>query len=274
MNLIVAVDDNWGIGKNGDLLASIPEDMEFFKMTTRNAILVMGYNTLLSFKNGRPLPGRLNVVITDIKDKRIDRTLTCNSLDELFSITKTFNSSDIFVIGGGYTYRQLLPYCDTAYITKMRKIWDADTFFPNLDQDSSWHIESESEMHSWKDIDFSFVKYKNSKPLKTYFTDNDSDMTAYFKKKKTVEIDYLIIDDEKAGQSYNDEFNKLLKAYFYPLCDGLCHSDLKDTYDISLEKYLKENGYIADMTSFDDLNKKYEYCSSAKALKQISCGDI
>lgn len=274
MNLIVAVDDNWGIGKNGDLLTSIPEDMEFFKTTTKNAILIMGYNTLLSFKNGRPLPGRLNIVIADIKDKRIDKTLTCNSLDELFSLIKTFRSSDVFVIGGGYTYRQLLPYCDTAYITKMRKTWDADTFFDDLDQSGSWHIESESEMHAWEGLEFSFVKYINKNPESTSFTGNDPDMSSYFKKKKTAEIRYLTIDDEKIRQLYENELKQLLSAYFHPLSSGLCYSDLNGKYDVSLERYLKENRYIADMSSFDELYDRYRSYSSSENIKQISPEDL
>ena len=129
MKLIVAVDEKWGIGKDGDLLKSIPDDMRFFREKTRSAVLVMGYNTLLSFPGSKPLPGRLNIVLADVEGLRIPGAVVCGSMSGLFELLKNFDSDEVYVIGGGSMYRQLLPYCDTAYITKMRFAGGADTFF-------------------------------------------------------------------------------------------------------------------------------------------------
>ena len=146
MKLIVAVDNNWGIGKDGDLLLSIPEDMKFFRETTRGKVLVMGYNTLLSFPGGKPLPGRLNLVLNNEPGCRVKGAVVCESIEQLFRLLGSFDGGDVFVIGGGSIYRQLLPWCDTAYITKMRFDGDADTFIPNLDEAEEWSVVSESEM--------------------------------------------------------------------------------------------------------------------------------
>ena len=136
MKLIVAVDERWGIGKDGDLLLSIPDDMRFFREMTRSAVLVMGYNTLISFPGSKPLPGRLNIVLNDAQGCRESGAVICRSLDQLFRFLNSFGSDEVFVIGGGSIYRQLLPYCNIAYITKMRFDGGADTFIPDLDQRS------------------------------------------------------------------------------------------------------------------------------------------
>lgn len=261
MKLIVAVDEKWGIGKAGDLLLSIPDDMRYFREKTRNAMLIMGYNTLLSFPNSKPLPGRLNIVLADIKDLKTDRTITVNSLDELFRTILSLNTDELYVIGGGFTYRQLLPYCDTAYITKMQFSGDADTFIPDLDKDDSWHIENESDTYEHEGIKYSFVTYKNSSPVNIDFNEYKADLAVYFKKKDDIEVKVPDVDGISKKDEYISELKKLIIAYFRPLYNGVNFSELKDDLnsgDASLEKILMDKYLIADADSFTKLYDRYK----------------
>jgi dihydrofolate reductase len=159
MNLIVAVDGNWNIGYQGGLLCKNPIDMKFFKETTTGKVVIMGNKTLESFKNSKPLPNRTNIVLSFDK-KEIDGCIVVNSVDELLEKIKDYKKEDLFVIGGGMTYRTLLPYCDTAYITKMKNTFEADTSFPNLDTDENWDLDEKSEDLNYEDIKFNFCTYK------------------------------------------------------------------------------------------------------------------
>ena len=108
MKLIVAVDQNWGIGKEGDLLTSIPDDMRFFRETTQRRVLVMGSKTLRSFKNSRPLPGRLNIVLTR-SEAKFGGAVSCRSVEQKKKQQSQFYSDDVMDIGGDIIYRQFLP---------------------------------------------------------------------------------------------------------------------------------------------------------------------
>lgn len=156
MDLIVAVDNQWGIGKNNDLLISIPEDMKFFRSTTMDSTIVMGRKTLESFPNGNPLKNRENIVLSknDI-DKNV---IVFHSIDDLLNYTK--NKEKVFVIGGGSIYKQLLPYCNKAYVTKIYKNFDATIHFPNLDELDEWQVVNIGEMKEWNGIQFQFVVYE------------------------------------------------------------------------------------------------------------------
>ena len=184
MKLIVAVDERWGIGKDGDLLLSIPDDMRFFREKTRDAVLVMGYNTLISFPGSKPLPGRLNIVLNDAHGCRVSGAVICRSLDQLFRFLSSFGSGEVFVIGGGSIYRQLLPYCDTAYITKMRFDGGADTFIPNLDTDENWSVVEEGEIKEYEGIAYSFVTYHNAAPERIVFAGAPTGAASVFKKRE------------------------------------------------------------------------------------------
>lgn len=164
MNLIVAVDKNWGIGCNNHLLVSLPPDMTFFKKMTMNKVVVMGRKTLESFPNGKPLPRRTNIVLTKNKDYNPDGAIVCHSVEELFETLNKWNSEDIFVIGGASIYQQLLPYCDTAYVTKINQTYIEDTWFPCLDCKYDWEIEDKGIEESYYGIKYRFVKYRR----KTY----------------------------------------------------------------------------------------------------------
>ena len=117
MNCIVAVDENFGIGCNNEMLTSIPEDMDFFKKTTLNKIVVMGHSTLKSLPNASPLKGRTNIILT--KEKvYYPGAFVCHSIKDFSILARFCNLGEVFVIGGQAVYEQLLPYCEYAYITK------------------------------------------------------------------------------------------------------------------------------------------------------------
>ncbi len=159
MKLIVAVDKNWAIGNKGDLLVSIPEDMKFFRTTTTGKVVVMGKNTLISFPNSRPLKNRENIVIALEKNYKVDGATVVYSIEEALEEIKKYNSDDVYVIGGGSIYKQMLPYCDTAYVTYMDYAYDADTFIPNLDEAEDWVLADESEEQTYFDIEYYFRTY-------------------------------------------------------------------------------------------------------------------
>ena len=161
MKAIVAVDKNWGIGKNNDLLFSIPEDMKFFRQTTSGKVVVMGANTLRSFPNGNPLKNRTNVVLsTTIKR---DDCIIVDSLDKLLEIIKNYPEQDVYLIGGAKLYKTLLPYCEEALITKVDADGNADVFFENVDALDGWECIYESQPINSNGYDLKFTTYKNSK---------------------------------------------------------------------------------------------------------------
>ena len=143
MKLIVAVSENWGIGKDNDLLFSIPKDMKFFRETTMGKTVILGRKNLESFPGAKPLPKRPNIILTRDKNFKVEGATVVNSIDELLAME--FDKDDAFVIGGEEIYRQLLPYCDKCFITKVKETADADKFMVNLDEDGEWKLTSESE---------------------------------------------------------------------------------------------------------------------------------
>ena len=135
MELIVAVYDDWGIGKDGTQPIALSADRKFFRETTKGAMVIVGRKTLADFPGGRPLPNRVNVVMTR-QDAEIADVIVCHSPEEAVELAKAAERA--MVIGGGSIYKQMLPYCDTAYITKVHTCPESDTFFPNLDTDPRW----------------------------------------------------------------------------------------------------------------------------------------
>ncbi len=159
MNLIVAVDKNWAIGKNNQLLVSIPDDMKFFRETTSGKVVVMGRKTLESFPNSKPLKNRVNIVLTRDTKYEVKDAIVVHSKEELNKELEKYNQDDIFVIGGESIYRLMLDDCDKAFVTYVDYAYDADTYFPNLDEDSSWKLSTESEEQTYYDIEFYFRTY-------------------------------------------------------------------------------------------------------------------
>ncbi len=164
INLIVAVDSNWGIGRDNHLLFSIPDDMKYFRKMTLGSVVISGRNNLLSFPGGKPLPKRRNIILSGTLEKSDDYEIARN-IDELFDILeKTDAAGGIFVIGGAEVYRQLMPYCHYAYITKMYRDFDGDCFFPNLDELSSWELTDNGEELDYEGLKYRFTKYENRNP--------------------------------------------------------------------------------------------------------------
>ena len=157
MNIIVAADKNWGIGKDNKLLVSIPADM-----TTGN-VVVMGRKTLESFPGGLPLKRRTNIVLTKDVNYQVKDAVLVHSVEELLEELKKYDSENVYVIGGDSVYRQLLPYCDIAHVTKIDYAYEADSYFPNLDEDPQWEVTASSEEQTYFDLEYTFVKYQRKK---------------------------------------------------------------------------------------------------------------
>ncbi|MCC8106476.1 MAG: dihydrofolate reductase [Clostridiales bacterium] len=160
MNLIAAVDANWGIGYRGKLLVSIPKDMKLFQEMTMGKVVVMGRKTLESLPGGIPLAGRINFVLTSRTDFRIRNATMVHSVEEARKELEHYRDEDIFVIGGESIYRQFLPFCSVAHITKIDEKFEADAFFPNLDEKCDWKISADSEEQTYFDLEYRFLKYE------------------------------------------------------------------------------------------------------------------
>lgn len=163
MNIIVAADSNWGIGKNNQLLVSIPADMKMFRQETTGKVVVMGRKTLESFPNGLPLKNRTNIVLTGNKNYKANGAIIVHTIEELLEEIKKYPSDEVYCIGGDSVYKQLLPYCDTAHVTKIDFAYEADSHFPNLDEMPEWKITAESEEQTYFDLEYIFVKYERVK---------------------------------------------------------------------------------------------------------------
>ena len=159
---IAWADRNWGIGKDGKMPVSIPKDMAFFQQMTTGGIVIMGRKTLESFPNGRPLKNRLNIVITRKPDYACEGAVIVHSVEEAAEAVKDAKEK-VFVIGGGSIYRQMLPYMDTVYLTKVDYAYDVDAFFPNLDEDPEWELVEEGEEDTFFDLIFRFDVYQRKK---------------------------------------------------------------------------------------------------------------
>lgn len=160
MNLIAAVDKNWAIGLDNKLLVSIPEDMKFFRKTTTGKVVVMGRKTLESFPNGMPLKNRTNIVLTSDRSYQVKDAVIVHDIPELLEELKKYPDDQIYVIGGGKVYEELLPYCNLAHVTKIDFAFEADTYFPNLDEDEEWEITATSEEQTYFDLEYAFVQYE------------------------------------------------------------------------------------------------------------------
>lgn len=163
MNFIVAVASDYAIGKDNRLLFSLPSDLKYFKEKTLNKIVVMGEKTYKSLPK-RPLPNRINIVLSNDISFYDDNIIIVRDMGELFNELKNYNSDDIFIIGGASVYNQLMDYCKLAYITKVYKKVDADTFINNVDNKTNWHVVSQSEMQTENNLDFQFIVYENKDP--------------------------------------------------------------------------------------------------------------
>lgn len=162
---IVAADLNWGIGAKGDLLVHIPEDLKRFRRLTKGHTIVMGRLTYESLPV-RPLKYRKNVVISRAYDEmtELDDNLFGTDLEHLLSYLEENackEPEDIFIIGGGQIYKELLPWCDEVLLTRLNTVFpEAEIFFPNLDETGEWEIVKESEIFTFNDLEYQFVDYR------------------------------------------------------------------------------------------------------------------
>lgn len=166
MKIIVAVDRNWGIGCNGKLLFDIPEDMRYFRETTLNKTVVMGRRTLESLRGGKPLAGRVNIVLAAEDDFEPPEGVTvCRTAEETLEEIGKYPSDSVFIIGGGMVYRTFLDYSSEALVTKVREVREADSFFPDLDKSALWEKVWESEVRRHGDLEYTFTRYRNLSPF-------------------------------------------------------------------------------------------------------------
>jgi dihydrofolate reductase len=163
MNIIVAVDKNWAIGRNNQLLVSIPADMKLFRQETTGKVVVMGRKTLESFPNGLPLKQRTNIILTKDKNYKVKDAIVLHSVEEVLKEIEKYPSDEVYCIGGASIYSQLLPYCDTAHVTKIDFAYEADSYFPDLDKMDEWEITQESEEQTYFDLEYQFLKYERKK---------------------------------------------------------------------------------------------------------------
>lgn len=164
MQLIVAVDENWAIGNKNNLLVSIPEDHKFFRQITMGHVVVLGRKTLAGFPGGLPLKGRTNIILTHDPDFTAKDAVIVHSREELLAKLADYESDDIFIIGGESVYSMMYPYCDTAHVTKINYTYEADKYFPNLDEQDNWVITGESDEQTYFDLEYYFYRYENRAP--------------------------------------------------------------------------------------------------------------
>lgn len=160
MNLIVAVDENWAIGHKNELLIRIPADLKMFRQETVGKVVVLGRKTLETFPGGQPLKDRINIILSAKEDYQVRGAEVVHSVEELLEALRAYESSRVYIIGGESIYSQLLPYCDTAHVTKIDRTYEADSWFPNLDKDPQWEVTAESDEQSYFDTTYRFVKYE------------------------------------------------------------------------------------------------------------------
>ena len=160
MNLIVNVDSNWAIGYRGKLLVSIPEDMKFFRSETTGKVVVLGRKTLDTFPGGQPLKNHTNIILTRNPNYQVKGAIICHSVEEVLEELKKYNSEDVYIIGGDSIYKEFLPYCDVAHVTRTDHVYDADAWFPNLEEDPAWVLTGESEEKTYFDLEFRFCRYE------------------------------------------------------------------------------------------------------------------
>ena len=160
MNMIVAADRNWGIGHQNRLLVSIPEDMKFFRSETGGKVVVMGRKTLESFPGGVPLKNRTNIVLTGNPAYKVKGAQVLHSVDEVLEALQAYPSEDVYIIGGDSIYRQFLPWCDVIHVTKIDHVYEADAYFPDIDQMPEWILTGESDEKTYFDLEFRFCRYE------------------------------------------------------------------------------------------------------------------
>lgn len=139
---------------------TIPEDMKFFRSETSGKVVVLGRKTLDTFPGGQPLKNRTNIILSHNPDYKVKGAIVCHSVEEVLEELKKYNSEDVYIIGGDSIYKAFLPYCDVAHVTRTDHVYDADAWFPNLEEDPEWVLTGESEEKTYFDLEFRFCRYE------------------------------------------------------------------------------------------------------------------
>ena len=160
MDLIAAVYDDWGIGRDGTQPIALSADRKFFRQTTKGAMVIVGRRTIDDFPGRKPLPGRVNVALTRSTGEIPGFTL-CHTPEAAAALAQ---GRDAFVIGGGSVYRALLPYCTRAYITKVHACPASDTFLPDLDEDREWQLQEVLQSGEENGIQYEMCLYTRTAP--------------------------------------------------------------------------------------------------------------
>ena len=158
MNAIVAVDRNWGIGRNNDLLVHLPGDLKYYKEKTIGNIVIMGQRTLESLPGGKPLPGRTSIVLSDDPAFAPEGCIICRTKDEVLAAAAEYDPERVFICGGASIYRLFLEDCDAFYVTKIDEAFEADTFFPDLDA-LGYRVDWTSQWQEEKGHRYRFERY-------------------------------------------------------------------------------------------------------------------
>ncbi len=160
MNLIAAVDENWAIGNKNSLLIRIPADQKAFRQETIGKVVVLGRKTLETFPQGLPLKDRTNIILSSNQNYQVKDAIVVHNVDELMEELKRYPDEHVYIIGGESVYRQMLPYCNVAHITKIDRAYEADAYFPNLDEMPEWEITADSDEQVYFDTTYHFLKYE------------------------------------------------------------------------------------------------------------------
>ncbi|MCR5720167.1 MAG: dihydrofolate reductase [Lachnospiraceae bacterium] len=159
MKIVASVDNNWAIGRRGELLISIPNDLKRFRELTIGKTIIYGRKTLSTFPQGLVLQGRRNIVMSAKPGFTVKGGEVANSLEELFKLIEKENTEDVFVVGGESIYKQLLPYCDECLLTMIDMEYEADAYFPRIDKSQEWEQVSESDEYTYFDVPYTFARY-------------------------------------------------------------------------------------------------------------------
>ncbi len=171
MKAVVAIDKEWGIGCKGGLLVHVRADLKRFYQLTVGKTVILGSKTLQTFPGGKVLKNRTNLILSRNPAFAVEGGTVFASIDALLSFLQEHPETDAVVIGGGTIYQQLLPYCDEVYVTQFDRVYEKDTYFPNLDSDPAWicaetgeTLKSDPETDSEKDLTYRFLLYKRISP--------------------------------------------------------------------------------------------------------------
>lgn len=164
MKCIVNVTENWGIGLGNELIVSIRADLKRFREKTTGKTVVLGRKTLAGFPGGKPLKNRRNIVLTRDENAQIEGAEIVHNEQELFELLKDIPTDEIMVIGGESVYRMLLPYCDEVLLTRTFGDYEADRFFPNLDELPGWSVTEEEPVLEENGVQFQYLTYRNAAP--------------------------------------------------------------------------------------------------------------